>query len=50
MCPYLLQQGRQDVPKSLLKRLIISHLNTMFDLASAPKFIVLKGENMIFPQ
>ena len=45
------QQGRWDAPELLLKRLIISHLDTMFDLASAPEFIVLEGEDiMVFPQ
>ena len=39
------------MPESLLKRLIISHLDTMLDLAGAPKLIILKGEDiMVFPQ
>ena len=47
MCSYLFQQGRQDAPESLLKWLIIHHLNTMFDLACAPKFVVLEGEDVV---
>ena len=32
------------MPEAFLKRLIVAHLNAVFDLTGTPKLIILKGE------
>ena len=47
MCPDLLQQWWQDTPESFFKGFVISHLNAMCVLTSAPQLVIIEEEDIM---